>query len=124
MPSPKDMTLEEPKVVKTANGCGVSISARAESIHMIKTGIRAELCPMVGTEEQTEGVVKYLKEDLASDPSKIWESNMFGKSLYDLVKDGMNAKLSHMPDESRAKLGETIEKIINDGASGLICILL
>lgn len=124
MPEPHEMRLEEPKVVKTSGGCGVRIAAHAESIHMIKTGIRAELCPTVGTEEQTEEVVRHLVSEYEADPDKIWESNMFGKSLYDLVKDGMNAKLAHMPDESRAKLGETIEKIINDGANGLICILL
>ncbi len=124
MPRPGDLTLEEPKMVKTAGGWGVRIAAAAESIHMIKTNIRTELCPMVGTEEQTEEVVKYLIREFEADPDKIWESNMFGKSLYDLVKDGMYAKLSHMPDESRKKLGETIEKIINEGASGLVCILL
>lgn len=124
MPEPHEMKLEEPKVVRNSGGCGVRIAAHAESIHMIKTGIRAELCPTVGTEEQTEEVVRHLVSEHEADPDKIWESNMFGKSLYDLVKEGMNAKLAHMPDESRAKLGETIEKIINDGANGLICILL
>ena len=124
MPEARDMSLEEPKIVKTSGGCAVQISAHAESIHMIKTGIRAELCPTVGTEEQTAEVVKYLVGEYEADRDKVWESNMFGKSLYDLVRDGMNAKLSHMPDESRAKLGETIEKIINDGANGLLCILL
>lgn len=124
MPEPGEMTLEEPKVVRTASGCGVRIAAHAESIHMIKTGIRAELCPTVGSEEQTEEVVRHLVAEYEADSEKVWETNMFGKSLYDLVRDGMNAKLSHMPDESRAKLGETIEKIINDGANGLICILL
>lgn len=124
MPRAEDLTLEEPKMVKTAGGYGVKISAHAESIHMIKTGIRADLCPMVGTEEQTEEVVKYLIKEFEAYPDKIWDSNMFGKSLYDLVSDGMNAKLAHMPDDSRSKLGETIEKIINDGASGLVCILL
>ena len=124
MPEPSEMRLEEPKVVRTAGGCGVRIAAHAESIHMIKTGIRAELCPTVGTEEQTEEVVRNLVSEYEADKEKIWESNMFGKSLYDLVKDGMYAKLAHMPDESRIKLGETIEKIINDGANGLICILL
>ncbi len=124
MPSPAEMTLEEPRVVKTAGGCGVRIAAHAESIHMIRTGISADLCPMVGTEEQSEEVVKYLVREFEADPEKIWDCNMFGKSLYDLVKEGMYAKLSHMPDESRVKLGETIEKIINEGASGLICILL
>lgn len=124
MPRPEDITLEEPRLVKTAGGWGVKISAHAESVHMIKTGIRADLCPMVGTEEQAQEVVKYLIKEYESDPDRIWESNMFGKSLYDLVKDGMDAKLAHMPDESRERLGQTLEKIINEGASGLVCILL
>ncbi len=124
MPRPEDITLEEPKLVRTAGGFGVKISAHAESVHMIKTGIRADLCPMVGTEEQAEEVVKYLIKEYEADPGRIWESNMFGKSLYDLVKDGMNAKLANMPDESRERLGQTLERIINEGASGLVCILL
>ena len=124
MPSPEEMSLEEPRVVRTANGYGAKISAHAEAIHMIKTGIHSEVCPMVGTEEQTEEVVKFLYKEFEDEPKGVWQSKIFGKSLYDLVKDGMNSKLEHMPDESRLKLGETIEKIINDGANGLICILL
>ena len=124
MPRPEDMTLEEPRVVKQGVGHGVKITAHAESIHMIKAGIRAELCPVVGTAEQAEEVVKYLISEYEENSEKIWESNMFGKSLYDLVSDGMNAKLQHMSDESREKLGETLERIINEGAGGLLCILL
>ena len=124
MPSPEELTLEEPKLVKQSGGYGVKVSAHADSIHMIKTGIRADVCPVVGTEAQSEEVVKYLTEEFEEDPEKLWQSNMFGRSLYDLVSDGMNAKLLHMPDESREKLGETLEKIINEGSNGLICILL
>ncbi len=124
MPSPEEVELEEPKLTRQNGGFGVKVSAKAESIHMIKAGIRAELCPVVGTEEQTEEVVKYLLDELEDDPKRVWESNMFGKSLYDLVNDGMNAKLLNIPDESREKLGETLEKVVNEGANGLICILL
>lgn len=124
MPSPDELTLEEPKTVRTAGGFGVRIAAHAECLHIIKTGIRAELCPMVGTEEQTEEVVKNLVRDFEAQEGSIWDTKLFGKSLYDLVSDGLTSKLSHLPSESRDKLGETIEKIINDGASGLICILL
>ena len=124
MPTSEEMTLEEPRLVKQANGYGVKVTARAESIHMIKTGIRSEICPMVGTEEQAEQIVKYLIAEYEDAPEKIWESNMFGKSLYDLVSDGMYSKLEHMPEESRNKLGETLERIINEGAGGLLCILL
>jgi len=124
MPSSDELTLEEPKLVKTNGGWGVQVCAHADTIHMIKTGIRADLCPMVGTEAQSEEVVAYLIDEFEKDPEKIWESNMFGKSLYDLVSDGMNGKLSNIPDEAREKLGETLEKIINEGAGGLLCILL
>jgi len=124
MPTSEEMKLDEPRLVKQANGYGVRVSARAESIHMIKTGIRADLCPVVGTAEQSEEVVKYLISEYEDAPEKVWESNMFGKSLYDLVSDGMRSKLEHMPDESREKLGETLERIINEGAGGLLCILL
>ena len=124
MPKAEELVLEEPRVVKQSGGYGVKVSAHADSVHMIKAGIRAELCPVIGTEEQAEEVVRYLKAEHDACPEKIWESNMFGKSLYDLVSDAMSAKLSHMPDESREKLGETLERIINEGAGGLICILL
>ena len=124
MPSPDELELEEPRLTKHSGAWGVKMAAKAESIHMIKTGIRTELCPVVGTEEQSEEVVKYLLDELEEDPKRVWESNMFGKSLYDLVSDGMNAKLMNIPDDSREKLGETLEKVVNEGANGLICILL
>ncbi len=124
MPSPEEMEIEEPKMQKQAGGWGVKVSAKANSIHMIRTELRTELCPVVGTQEQTDEVVKYLASEYEADKEKIWESNMFGKSVYDLVKDGMNAKLINLPDDSRAKLGETLERVINEGANGLICILL
>ena len=124
MPTSDEMRLDEPRLVKQAGGYGVKVSARAESIHMIKTGIRADLCPVVGTAEQSEEVVKYLISEYEDAPERLWQSNMFGKSLYDLVSDGMRAKLEHMPDDSREKLGETLERIINEGAGGLLCILL
>lgn len=124
MPSSDELILDEPKLTKQNGGWGVKVSASAEAIHMIKTGIRTELCPVVGTEEQTEEVVKYLLDEFEEDPKRVWESNMFGKSLYDLVNDGMNAKLINIPDDAREKLGETLEKVVNEGANGLICILL
>ena len=124
MPSIKDLKLDEPTLIKQPNGYGVKVTAHADSIHMIKTGIKADLCPVIGSEEQSEEVVKFLAGEVQENPDKVWEYNMFGKSLYDMVSDGMNAKLSHMPDESREKLGETLGKIINEGSNGLICILL
>lgn len=124
MPTVAELELEEPDVVKSSGGYGVKLTAKGESIHMIKTGIKAELCPVIGGEEQSAEVVKYLSDELTEDKSKVWEYNMFGRSLYDMVNDSMTAKLSHMPDESREKLGDTLGKIINEGSNGLICILL
>ena len=124
MPTMNELRLEEPTLVKQANGYGVKVTAHADSIHMIKTGIKADLCPVIGSEEQSEEVVKFLANEFEENPDRVWQYNMFGKSLYDMVSDGMSAKLSHMPDESREKLGETLGKIINEGSNGLICILL
>ena len=124
LPSADELHLEEPHIVRSQGGYGVRLTAHADSVHMIKTGIKADLCPVVGSEEQSEEVVRFLSSEFEDNPRAVWEYNMFGKSLYDMVNDGMSAKLSHMPDESREKLGETISKIINEGSNGLICILL
>ena len=124
MPTANELELDEPGIMKSANGYGVRLTARGESIHMIKTGIKAELCPVIGGEDQSAEVAKYLSEELSENKEKVWEYNMFGRSLYDMVNDSMMAKLEHMPDESREKLGDTLGKIINEGSNGLICILL
>ncbi len=124
MPELSELVLDEPRLEKSSGGYGVKISAHADSIHMIKTGIKTDLCPVIGNEEQSVEVVNFLKDKYEESPLEVWEYNMFGKSLYEMVKDGMSAKLSHMPDESREKMGETLGKIINEGSNGLICILL
>jgi len=124
MPSPEELRLEEPKITRQSGGWGVKVTAQADSIHLIKAGIKTELCPVVGTEEQSEQVAKYLADELLEAPERVWESTMFGKSLYDMVSDGLNAKLLNIPDESREKLAQTLERIVNEGANGLVCILL
>lgn len=124
MPQVEDLRLEEPKIVKQAGGYGVKLRAAAQSIHMIRANIETEISPMVGTEQQSEDMVKYLLKEFEEDPRSIWGSNMFGKSLYELVNEGLHTKLEHMPEESRKKLSETLERIINEGSNGLICILL
>lgn len=124
IPGPEDMSIEEPRVVKQSGGYGVKVTAHAETIHMIKAGIRADVCPVVGTSGQSEEVVKNLVSEYEDSPESLWSYDLFGRSMYDLVKDGMSAKLSHIPDDAREKLGETLERIINEGAGGLICILL
>ena len=124
MPDPEALRLEEPVIVKQAGGYGVRLRASAQSIHMIRANIETEISPIVGTEQQSEDLVKYMLQEFDEDPRRIWESNMFGKSLYELVGEGLHAKLEHMPDDARGKLSETLERIINEGSSGLICILL
>ena len=124
MPTVEDLRLEEPKIVKQAGGYGVKLRAAAQSIHMIRANIQTEINPIVGTEQQSEDLVRYMLREFEEDPKSIWATNLFGKSLYELVGEGLHTKLEHMPAESRAKLAETLERIINEGSNGLICILL
>lgn len=93
-------------------------------IHMIKTNVTTEVSPIVGSEKQSEELVNYLLSEFESDPKKIWESNIFGKSLHSLVNEGLQAKLSKMPEDAQIKLQETLERIVNEGSGGLICIIL
>ena len=124
MPSVDDLTLEEPEIVKQPGGYGVKLKASAPSIHMMKADIETEVNPIVGTESQSEELVKFLLHEFEEDPKSIWESNMFGKTLHELVSEGLNSKLAHMPDSARMKIADTIRRIINEGSGGLICILL
>ena len=124
MPDPGELHLAEPEIVKQAGGYGVKLSASAQSIHLIRANIQTELSPIVGTEQQSEDLVKYMLKEFEEDPQSIWQSNMFGKTLYELVNEGLHTKLEHMPDASRKKLSETLERIINEGSGGLICIIL
>lgn len=124
MPTIDELHLEEPQIVKQSGGYGVKLSASAQSIHMIRANIETEINPIVGTEQQSEDLIKYLLKEFEEEPTKIWESNVFGKSLYELVNEGLHTKLEHMPEESRTKLSETLERIINEGSGGLICIIL
>lgn len=123
-PSTGELTLDEPKIVKQGSRFGVKLRASAPSIHMIRADIETEVSPIVGTEKQSEELVHYLLEEFENDPVKIWDSNIFGKSLYELVNEGLHNKLSRMPSEARCKLQETLQKIINEGSGGLICIIL
>lgn len=124
MPEIDDLTLEEPEIVRQSGGYGVRLRASANSIHMIRTTIETEINPIVGTEQQSEELIKSLTSEFESDPKMIWETNMFGKSLYELVGDGLHNKLEHLPEDARQKFGETLSKIINEGSQGLICIIL
>ncbi len=124
MPDIDELTLKEPEIVKQGGRYGVRLAASAPSIHMLKTCIETEVAPVVGTESQSEELLKYLLDGFEEDPHKIWESDIFGKSLNELVNEGLRNKLCHMPADARSKIQETLERIINEGCSGLICIIL
>lgn len=124
MPDMEEMTLEEPEIIRQSGRYGVRLRAAAPSIHMMKAQINTEISPIVGTEKQSEELVSYLLGQFEENPQKIWDSNIFGTSLYGLVNEGLHNKLLHMPGEARLKLKETVERIINEGCNGLICIIV
>ncbi len=124
MPDISELQLEEPEIVRHSGGYGVRLRASARSVHMIKANIETEISPVVGNEQQSEELITYLTREFAENPTMIWNTELLGKSLYELVNEGLRAKLQNMPDESRTKLSETLEKIINEGSGGLICIIL
>jgi stage IV sporulation protein A len=123
-PSIDELILEEPEMVKQGTRFGVKLKAKAPSIHMIRADIETEVSPIVGSEKQSEDLVNYLLSEFESDPKKIWESNIFGKNLHELVNEGLQNKLARMPEDAQAKLQETLERIVNEGSGGLICIIL
>ncbi len=124
MPTIDELTLEEPEIVRQGGKYGVKLRASAPSVHMMRADITTEVAPIVGSEKQSEDLVRYLLDEFEEDPAKIWESNIFGKSLHELVNEGLHTKLSRMPQEARLKLQETISRIINEGCSGLVCLIL
>ena len=123
-PSMDELILDEPEMVKQGSRFGVKLKAKAPSIHMIRADIETEVSPIVGSEKQSEELVNYLLSEFESDPQKIWESNIFGKSLHELVNEGLQNKLCRMPEDAQMKLQETLERIVNEGSGGLICIIL
>lgn len=123
-PSIDELSLEEPEIVKQGNRFGVRLRASAPSIHMIRADIETEVSPIVGTEKQSEELVHYLLKEFEIDPKSIWQTNIFGKSLHELVNEGLHNKLYRMPEDAQYKLQETLQKIINEGSGGLICIIL
>ncbi len=124
MPGIDELSLEEPEIVKQGGKYGVRLKASAPSIHMMKADIVTEVSPIVGSEKQSEELVMYLLKEFEESPQKIWESNIFGKSLHELVNEGLHNKLYRMPVDARLKLQETLERIINEGCGGLICFIL
>ena len=120
----EEMKLDEPVIVRHGSKYGVKLKASAPSIHLIRADIETEISPIVGTEKQSEDLISYLNNERSQDPGKIWELNMFGKSMSDMVKEGLQSKLYRMPEDAQMKFQETLQKIINEGSGGLICIIL
>ena len=124
MPEIEDLKLEEPEIMKQGGRYGVRLRASAPSIHLMKAEITTEVSPIVGSEKQSEDLVMYLLSEFEENPVKIWDSNIFGKSLHELVNEGLHTKLSRMPADARQRVQETIERVINEGCNGLVCIIL
>lgn len=124
MPSKEQLYLEEPEIVKQGGRYGVRLKASAPSIHMIMANIETEVSPAVGGERSSEEIINFLLQEFEGDVGKIWESNIFGKSLYDIASEGLNTKIKKMPEDAQNKLQETLQRIINEGSGGLICIIL
>lgn len=123
-PGTEQMMLEVPEIVKNGGRFGVKLKASAPSLHIMKVDINTELNPVVGSEQQSEDLVKYLLSEFENDPKGIWETNMFGKSLHDLIKEGLNHKIHAMPIDAQKKMRKTLGRIVNEGKGGVICILL
>ena len=123
-PDIREMSLEEPEIVKQGDRYGVRLKASAPSIHMMKADIQTEVSPIMGTEKQTEEMINYLLQQFEGDTGKIWDSNIFGRSFHELVGEDLQSKLKRMPEDAREKIRETLQRIINEGSGGLICIIL
>lgn len=124
MPEQEELTLDEPEIIRQGGKYGVRLKANAPSIHLIRADISAEVAPIVGSEKQSEELVTYLLNDFEDDPARIWDTNIFGKSLSELVSEGLHSKLNRLPADAREKLREAVERIINEGCSGLICLIV
>ena len=124
MPSIEELSLEEPEIMRQGGRYGVRLKASAPSLHIMKANINTEVTPIVGSEQQSEDLVMYLLKEFEENPLQIWESNIFGKSLHELVNEGLHTKLERMPQDARMRMQETIERVINEGCSGHICIIL
>lgn len=123
-PEKDEIILEEPEVIKSGNKYGVKIKALAPSVHFIKTDVLTEIAPIVGSEEQAKDLIEFIKEN-ANDPQKgIWDTNIFGKTIEQIVEDGINTKISNLSDETQTKMQETLQKITNDSNRGVICIMI
>ena len=124
IPDASELELEEPEIIRQGGRYGVRLRAKAPSIHMIRADIQAEVSPIVGSEKQSEDMLHFLLQEFEGEPEKIWQSNIFGRSFHELISEDLSAKLKHMPEDARQKMQQTLEKILNEGSGGLICIIL
>ncbi len=124
IPSIDEMELKEPEIVRQGGKCGVKLRAQAPSLHIMKVDVETEVSPIMGGYEQSEELVKYLLQEFENNPQGIWQTNMFGKSLENLVNEGLNNKLTSMPENLQNKLRRTLSRIVNEGKGGILCILL
>lgn len=124
MPQMNELTLDKPEIVRQSGKYGVRLKATAPSIHMLRADIQTEISPIVGTESQSEELIAFLLKDYEQSPESIWQSDLFGKSLHELVNEGLHAKLAHMPVQARVRLQETVQRVINEGCNTLLCIIL
>jgi stage IV sporulation protein A len=124
MPDSEDLHLEEPEIVRQPGGFGLRLRAAAPSIHMIRAEIETEINPIVGSEQQSEELAESIKRQFEKDPAGIWQTNMLGKTLFELANEGLQAKMAHMPEDAQKKLSDTLSRIINEGSNGLLCILV
>ena len=122
-PAKEDIRLEEPVIIKQGSKFGVKIRSEAPSIHMIRANIETEIAPIVGSEKQAEDLAEYIKKE-SETPEGVWGTNIFGKSVEELVMDGMKNKISMINDESQVKLQDSMQKIVNDSKGGMICIII
>jgi len=123
-PSMEELTLQEPELTHLGGNYGVKLKASAPSLHMIRVDIATEVNPIIGSEKESEDMIHYLLSEFESDPAKLWNTNIFGKSLHDLVREGLAGKLMRMPEDAQNKTRQTLSRIINEGSGGMICILL
>ncbi len=123
-PRLEEMFLEEPELIRQGSRFGVKLRAKAPSLHIIRADITTEITPIIGTEKQCEELVRYMLDEFEEDPAKIWESNIFGKSLHDLVREGIQNKIHRMPENAQVRLQDTLQRIVNEGSGGLICIII
>ena len=124
MPDPSELRLDKPEIVRKGSSYAVHLKASAPSIHLMRANIETELSPIVGDEQQSDELIRYLLGEYEGDTEKLWQSNIFGKSLYDLVTEGLNTKIQRMPEDARQKLTRTLARMINENTGGMICIVL